>query len=306
MDIDVDSTSLNHIDVIINKGKEDAWRFTGIYGHLESSRKNETWEMIRGLSRKFSLLWLCAGDFNEILKSHKKMGGAPRRESEMRAFRNMVDECELVNLWYTGLKFTWKGTRPCGTVLERLDRAFANSLWLELNLAIRVQHFRAHLPDHNPILIRPEGIVPHRNRPFRFKKLWLREERCEETVRVVWGNSTDPSSMPSVSDKIKKYGERLVEWSKHSVRNIRRQLEEKTKELIKAELAVASGAESNMVRVIQAEVNELLEKECLMWQQKARSLFLKSRDCNTCYFHQRASHRYKRNRILGLKNNNGA
>ena len=33
MDIVVDSASLNHVDVIINKGKEDAWRFTGIYGH---------------------------------------------------------------------------------------------------------------------------------------------------------------------------------------------------------------------------------------------------------------------------------
>ena len=30
MDIVVDSASLNHIDVIINKGKDDAWRFIGI------------------------------------------------------------------------------------------------------------------------------------------------------------------------------------------------------------------------------------------------------------------------------------
>lgn len=30
VDIDVDSASLNHIDAIINKGKDDAWRFTGI------------------------------------------------------------------------------------------------------------------------------------------------------------------------------------------------------------------------------------------------------------------------------------
>ena len=112
--------------------------------------------------------------------------------------------------------------------------------------------------------------------------------------------------MPSVSDKIKKCGERLVEWSKHSVGNIRRQLEEKTKELIKAELVAASGAESNMVHVIQAKVNELLERECLMWQQRARSLFLRSWERNTHYFHQKVSHRYKRNRILGLKNNNGA
>ena len=55
MDIVVDSASLNHVDVIINKGKEDAWRFTGIYGHSKLSRKAEMWEMIWGLSRKFSL-----------------------------------------------------------------------------------------------------------------------------------------------------------------------------------------------------------------------------------------------------------
>ena len=81
-------------------------------------------------------------------------------------------------------------------------------------------------------------------------------------------------------------------------------MEEKTKEFIKAELATTSRVDSNMVRVIQVEVNELLEKESLMWQQRARSLFLKSGDRNTRYFHQKASHRYKRNRILGLKNNN--
>ena len=58
-----------------------------------------------------------------------------------------------------------------------------------------------------------------------------------------------------------------------------------------------------MVRVIQVEVNELLEKESLMWQQRARMFFLKSGDRNTRYFHNKVSHKYKRNRILRLKNN---
>ena len=35
--IDVDSSSLNHIDVIVNKGQVDSWRFTGIYGLPEAS-----------------------------------------------------------------------------------------------------------------------------------------------------------------------------------------------------------------------------------------------------------------------------
>ena len=40
--INVDSSSLNHIDVIVNKGKENSWRFTGICGKPEASRKSET------------------------------------------------------------------------------------------------------------------------------------------------------------------------------------------------------------------------------------------------------------------------
>ena len=73
----------------------------------------------------------------------------------------MVDKCELVDLGYMGHKFTWRGKRLGGVVLERLDRAFANTSWLEQNLVTRVQHFRAHSSDHNPIIIRPEGITTY-------------------------------------------------------------------------------------------------------------------------------------------------
>ena len=44
--IDVDSSSLNHIDVVDNKGKDDSWRFIGIYGMPEARRKHETWDLL--------------------------------------------------------------------------------------------------------------------------------------------------------------------------------------------------------------------------------------------------------------------
>ena len=81
IDIDVDLASLNHIDAIINQGKVDAWRFTGIYGFPEAYRKPKTWELLRGLNQKFCLPWICFRDFNEILRGHEKLRGAPRRES---------------------------------------------------------------------------------------------------------------------------------------------------------------------------------------------------------------------------------
>ncbi|KAL0014975.1 hypothetical protein SO802_002044 [Lithocarpus litseifolius] len=175
----------------------------------------------------------------------------------MRAFRDVVDECELVDLGYVGHKFNWRGTGLGGAVLERLDRAFANTSWLELNPATHVQHFRAHSSDHNPILIRPESITPCMIKPFCFEQMWLREEGCGETVKAVWGSSMDISSMPMVSEKIKKCVERLTEWSKHSFGSVQRQLEEKTRELVKAELAATSSFDNNMVRTIQGEIAEI-------------------------------------------------
>ena len=57
-----------------------------------------------------------------------------------------------------------------------------------------------------------------------------------------------------------------------------------------------------VVKTIQKEINDILDKENLMWQQHSRALFLNCGDRNTAYFHSKASQRFRRNRILGLRN----
>ena len=57
-----------------------------------------------------------------------------------------------------------------------------------------------------------------------------------------------------------------------------------------------------VVKSIQKEINDILDKENLMWQQRSRALFLNCGDRNTAYFHSKASQRFRRNRILGLRN----
>ena len=77
-DLQVLSSSHNHIDVLINGGKENVWRFTGFYGAPETQLRMESWNLLRELNNRFSVPWLCGGDFNELLKSHEKSGGRLR------------------------------------------------------------------------------------------------------------------------------------------------------------------------------------------------------------------------------------
>lgn len=67
--------SQNHIDAIINKGKVNAWCFTGFYGASETHLRFDSWNLLKDLHHLFALLWLCARDVNELLKSHEKSGG---------------------------------------------------------------------------------------------------------------------------------------------------------------------------------------------------------------------------------------
>lgn len=81
--------------------------------------------------------------------------------------------------------------------------------------------------------------------------MWLKEEGCRDIVKVAWGSTVDINPMPMVSQKIKKCRERLIEWSKHSFGSVWQQLEEKTRDLIKAKWAAAKGFDTTNVRSLQ-------------------------------------------------------
>ena len=132
VEVDVESSSLNHIDVLINKGKEDEWRFTGFYGAPETQKRVESWDLIRSLHNRFRVPWLVAGYFNEITKSSEKRGGRLRPYLQMQDFRDALDECGLMDLGFVGSRFTW--FRRCANdvyVWERLDRGVATTEWLD-------------------------------------------------------------------------------------------------------------------------------------------------------------------------------
>ena len=167
VDFSIDTYSPNHIDVIINKGKEGEWKFIGFYGEFETSNHYISWATLRRLKTKFTLPWICAGDFNEIIQAQEKLGGRHRPSSQMEEFRDVLDEFGFQDLGYSGNKFTWcNGHGEGHTVWERLDKAVGTADWLSMFPDTKVVHLECGTLDHNSIMIHSLGI------PKRVKKPW--------------------------------------------------------------------------------------------------------------------------------------
>ena len=136
IDLQIETSSKNHIDAIVNKGK----------------RRFESWNLLRQLNNRFNLPWVCVRNFNELLKSSEKRGGSNRSQAQMQLFREVVDECGFIDLGFVGSQFTWQKHFTDGhSIWERLDRALVNNEWMLRFVDSRVHHLSVISSDHSPL-----------------------------------------------------------------------------------------------------------------------------------------------------------
>lgn len=55
----------------------------------------------------------CLWEFNEILNAFEKKEGLTRDDGRMEMFREILEDCQLFDMGYSGLWFTWeRGNLP--------------------------------------------------------------------------------------------------------------------------------------------------------------------------------------------------
>ena len=111
----------------------------------------------------------------------------------MDNFHAALDDCELQDLRFLGLEFTWsnKRERP-NMVQERLDRFVCDFRWASMFMDAKVSHLEYWKFDHRLILLNNSPILAVRSyqgrdpkKCFHFEECWLESENCADIIQRV-------------------------------------------------------------------------------------------------------------------------
>lgn len=141
VEVEVLPPSSQSISVIIRRPRERDWLFSAIYASPNLTNREELCEYMRGVSQAHNLPWLVAGDWNEVANAGEKQGGAPVRQNRCRKFTQCIDDCELIDMGFSGPRYTWVNSQQGHRIIrERLDRALCNIAWREKFPEAWVEH----------------------------------------------------------------------------------------------------------------------------------------------------------------------
>ncbi|GLT28228.1 hypothetical protein SLA2020_237380 [Shorea laevis] len=100
------------------------WFFSGIYGRPQFDIRSLLLQELTTIVENLNMPWLIIGDFNDVIDQSEKFGGNPICQTRVRAYLSCMNKCNMLDLGFTGNKFTWVNCRfSYQRIKERLDRA---------------------------------------------------------------------------------------------------------------------------------------------------------------------------------------
>lgn len=220
--VDVISSDKRIIDLKVKLGSISFF-LTCVYGDPVQAKRREVWDRMVSLGISRDEAWILAGDFNELLSNDEKSGGAIRSDSSFWGFRNMLQDCKLREIRYTGNCLSRGGKREDVWVQCRLDRSFGNSEWFSLFPKVNMEYLEMWASDHRPIRIcfALENDASRKGRFFVDKRM-LSRDGFEDMVRRSWeGKSGDRSS---TMDRIGWCRRRIMNWKRNADLNSRNKI----------------------------------------------------------------------------------
>ena len=145
----------------------------------------------------------------------------------MAAFRDTLMLCELKDLGFQGLPFTYDNRRRGNAnVKVRLDRALADDRWRDIFSDATVVHLVSPCYDHRPILVKlaRETIAAPSRKCKRYEIMWEREHALPEVVANAWQDQGPKSDLDDINEALRKMMDVLHSWGGRKLGNVTREL----------------------------------------------------------------------------------
>ncbi|CAA7043725.1 unnamed protein product [Microthlaspi erraticum] len=288
----------NFIDTEVSY-KRKKFVATFVYGEPDRQDRAEIWEAIKGRTAGRETPWFLTGDFNEILDNSEKSGGRTRPEGSFVDFRSFMSECDLYDLRFSGNFLSWRGTRGKHLVRCRLDRAMANSSWIDAYPSGRSEYLDFGGSDHRPLLSLFHPEKKKGRGLFRYDMSLRNNEEVKNLVTSAW----NAYPRASVETRISSCRRAIIQWKKEQHLNSKMKIEEKKREL--EEAMTNNGTNESQIYQINKELKSAYKAEEEYWRQRSRQSWLNLGNKNSGYFHAATRGRRARNNISVLEDDQG-
>ena len=210
----------------------------------------------------------------------------------------------MIDLGFVGPRFTWSNRRNINALIqERIDRFFTNPRWYASHLEARVTHLTRCVSDHCPILLETNPFNGYfLPRPFKFQSFWLSDLSFLGVVQEAWGQARP------LQESIENFSRKAVDWNKYHFGNIfgrKKRVMARLNGIQKAIAAHPSHSLLKLQKVLQNDLNALLDQEEELWVQIYCISRLIEGDRNTAFHHMSTIVRRRRNKISCIKNDVG-
>ena len=142
-------------------------------------------------------------------------------------------------------------------------------------------------------------------RRFQFEATWTTREDCRDVIKEAWTGSVRANNPSDIVAGLKKCASDLSKWNLLVFSHVPRQIQKKRNVLNDLVLRDQNGRNGREINKIRKEINELLDYEEVIWQQRSKVQWMGLGDRNTKYFHSKASGRKKKNTITRLLDDMG-
>ncbi|CAL1401611.1 unnamed protein product [Linum trigynum] len=251
--VELVSACFQHVMVKIQCASASPWLLTAVYASPRQESQRFLWQAIHRIGEEHDYPWLLTGDFNAIRSPLEQAGRTSTAIlRRCKRFNEKMDQAELIDLGYSGPRFTWtRGEPPNDYKASRLDRSLCNTAWNVTFPNTSVHHLPRLHSDHHPILteIGKQGVNLSSPRPFRFEGAWLTHDSYGNFLQDKW------DSQVPLQEALRKMAEDLAEWNKNTFGNVLQKKRRLLRRINGIQTRIANGFSPGLFK-LQANLRE--------------------------------------------------